>query len=285
VTSIAISTSIDLALTEARRRIPIAEARLLLRYVLGCSHAFLEAHAGDVLTAEQENVFQSLVNRRSQGEPIAYLTGKREFYGRDFAVTAAVLIPRPETELLVETGLAKLAAMNSSRTFKVLDLGTGSACVALTLALELARARRQAMVTATDISATALAVAKRNAAAHGAEVCFIESDWFAGLAGQSFDLIVANPPYIAANDSHLVTGDLCFEPQMALASGADGLDAIRRIVAQAPQYLVSGGWLLFEHGYDQGETVAELLHQAGFTDSEQHRDLAGIVRVSGGRVV
>lgn len=274
------SPSFAAALAEARAHIPPAEARLLLSHLLGRSTAWLEAHREDVLTPEQSMEFRTCVERRAAGEPVAYLLGTREFYGRAFAVTPAVLIPRPETELLVETGLQKVGAGGTAR---ILDLGTGSGCIAVTLALECPLAQ----VTAADIAPAALAVARDNAAKLGAHINFIESDWFAALPGAGFDtgfdLIVANPPYIAAGDPHLGTGDLRFEPSGALTDRADGLAAIRRIVAAAPHWLMPGGWLLFEHGYDQAEAVQQLLQTTGFSDIEQHRDLAGIVRVSGGQ--
>ena len=263
------------ALIVARQTIPVTEARLLLRHLLGCSPAWLEAHRDDALAAEPAASFAELAARRTQGEPIAYLTGTREFYGRDFAVTPAVLIPRPETELLVDLGRTAVTGIAAPR---ILDLGTGSGCVAVTLALALPTAD----VWAVDVSPAALAVAQGNADALGARVWFMQSDWFGGLREAHFHLIVANPPYVAAGDPHLDEGDLRFEPPLALACGPDGLTALRHIVATAPQYLAPGGRLYFEHGYDQAEAVAALLLGAGYTHIEQHRDLAGIVRVSGG---
>jgi len=276
--------SIAGALAAARQAIPIAEARLLLRHVLGANAAWLEAHRDDLLPRSAAEAFAALVERRAVGEPVAYLLGFREFYGREFSVTPDVLIPRPETELLVEIGQKKVMRSGipgdgGSATASLLDLGTGSGCVAITLALELPQAR----VSAADISAAALAVARANATLLGAHVSFVESDWLACFAGQRFDVIVANPPYVAAGDPHLNAGDLRFEPPSALACGADGLDAIRRIIADASRHLEAGGWLLLEHGYDQAAALRELLAAAGFRDIEQHRDLAGIVRVSGGR--
>jgi release factor glutamine methyltransferase len=262
-------------LAEARQRIPAAEARLLLGHLLGCNAAWLEAHRDDAVVVGDE--YAVLVERRFAGEPIAYLVGVREFYGRDFAVTPAVLIPRPETELLVDLAKAKVGA---GGTAAVLDLGTGSGCIAVTLALELAEAK----LTAVDVSASALAVANSNAQCLGASLKFIESNWFAALPPQRFDLIVANPPYVAADDSHLSEGDLRFEPAGALTDHSDGLAAIRHIVAEAPRWLVPGGALLFEHGYDQADAVRGLLQEAGFVAIEQHRDLAGIIRVSGARI-
>jgi release factor glutamine methyltransferase len=221
-----------------------------------------------------------MVARRAEGEPVAYLVGSREFYGREFHVTPAVLIPRPETELLVEVALSKVSrgvtgGNPRGSTPRILDLGAGSGCVAITLALEL-----DCEVTAVDVSADALAVVRENAARLGAKVTVVESDWFSAIDGR-FDVIVGNPPYVAVGDAHLGEGDLRFEPMTALACGVDGLSAIRRIVTEAPRHLLPGGWLFLEHGYDQAEAMHALLAEAGFGAIEQHRDLAGIVRVSG----
>ena len=271
-------SSIAAALAQARQTIPISEARLLLRHLLGCTAAWLEAHRDDALEAPAAAAFEALVARRTAGEPIAYLTGRREFYGRDFAVTPAVLIPRPETELLIDLGKA---AVSGSAKPRILDLGCGSGCVAITLALELPGAE----VTALDVSAAALDIARSNAGRLRAPIHLMQSNWFAALgAEERFDLIVANPPYVAEGDPHLNEGDLRFEPALALACGPDGLDAIRHIVAAAPTHLRAGGHLFFEHGYDQAEAVAALLRHAGFSAIDQHRDLASIVRVSGGRI-
>lgn len=201
---------------------------------------------------------------------MAYLIGMREFYSRDFRVSPAVLIPRPETELLVDVALSHAHA-----GMRILDLGTGSGCVAITLALEC----KQAQVTAVDHSSVALAVARDNGQRWGAKVDFRESHWFSAVEGL-FDLIVTNPPYIAAGDPHLA--DLSFEPSIALVSDEEGLAAIRLLIAQAPQYLTPGGWLFLEHGYDQAVAVRNLLEAANFLSIEQHQDMAGIVRVSGG---
>jgi release factor glutamine methyltransferase len=265
------------AFTEARQCIPPAEARLLLGHLLQKPAAWLEAHREEPLSPEQLRQFRGLVARRAAGEPVAYLLGLREFYGRDFLVSPDVLIPRPETELLVDVALRKVGA---GGTAKILDLGTGSGCIAITLALELPAAH----VMAIDVAPAALLVAEENAARSGAAVEFVESNWFAALPPMHFDLIVANPPYVAAGDPHLAIGDLRFEPTGALTDHADGLAAIRHIVAAASRWLAPGGWLLFEHGYDQAAVVCELLTDAGFTAIEQHRDLAGIIRVSGGRL-
>lgn len=269
-------STISAALAAARQQIEAGEARLLLRHLLHCSTAHIEAHREDELDASVEEIFRGWVERRLQGEPIAYLTGTREFYGRAFAVAPGVLIPRPETELIVDTILGKFGP---DAKLRVLDLGTGSGCLAITLALELPHAA----VTAADVSQEALAIATRNMERLGAKVCLLESDWFSSIVNERFDLIVANPPYIAANDPHLAQGDLRFEPPYALASGNDGLDAIRHIVKNAPDHLTPGGLLLFEHGYDQAESARALLEAAGYVSTEQHRDLAGITRISGAR--
>jgi len=267
--------SIAAALADARQRIPAAEARLLLCQLLGRNTAWLEAHRDEALEEPVTSRFAAWVQRREEGEPVAYLLGQREFYGRDFAVSPAVLIPRPETELLVELALQKVANLSQPR---ILDLGTGSGCLAITLALECPAAQ----VTAVDAAAAALAVATENARRLGAAGRFVESDWFAALDSERFDLIVANPPYIAPGDPHLSQGDLRFEPASALAAADNGLADLRRIVSSAPDHLASGAWLLCEHGYDQAEAMAHLLAGAGFGVIEQHRDLAGIIRVSGG---
>lgn len=259
------------ALGEARASIPLREARLLLCHVLGVTLAALEAHPERKVSLPDAAAFEALAARRTAGEPIAYLTGRREFYGLDFLVTPDVLIPREETELLVDIAL-------ESRAARILDLGTGSGCLAIAVAKHLP----QAQVTAVDASPAALAVARANAARHGVCVRFLQGDWFAPLAGERFDLILANPPYVAEADPHLAQGDVRFEPRGALAAGPDGLDDIRRIVAGAPAHLVPGGRLWLEHGYDQARAVAALLDAAGFVAIEQRRDLAGILRVSGG---
>lgn len=252
------------------------DARVLMQHVLGLSHAELIAHADRALATEEYERFRDLAERRRRGEPVAYLVGWREFYGRRFAVTPAVLVPRPETELLVDQALARVDADSPKR---VLDLGAGSGNIATTLALE----RPDWTVTAVDSSPAALAVARENARTLGAgRVEWLQGDWYDAVAGRTFDLIVSNPPYVAQSDPHL--HDLRFEPAAALCAGPDGLAAIRRIVAGAPAHLEHGGWLLFEHGFDQAQACASLLAQAGFTDLVQVRDLADLPRVSGGRL-
>ena len=215
------------------------DARALLRAALGVSDTHLVAHPEQPLTGQQRTRYLAWLERRRAGEPVAYLTGEREFYSLAFKVTPAVLIPRPETELLVEAALERVSA---HVPFRVLDLGTGSGCVAVAIA----KHRPGAQVTATEVSRGALAVARDNAARHGAGVEFLESDWFDALAGRRFDLIVSNPPYVAERDPHLSQGDSRFEPRAALVAGADGLSCIRLIIAQARAHLEPGGGLLFE---------------------------------------
>lgn len=252
------------------------DARVLLRAALGTSDAQLAAHPERVPGEHERARFLAWVERRRAGEPVAYLTGEREFHSLAFKVTPAVLIPRPETELLVEVALERIAPDAACR---VLDLGTGSGCVAVAIARERPRAR----VTAADISAAALAVARENAAAHGVDIVFLESDWFGALAGRRYDLIVSNPPYVAEGDPHLGVGDVRFEPRGALVAGPAGLDDIETIIERAGQYLVAGGALFIEHGHEQGARVRALLLANGFGDGATRRDLSGTDRVSGGR--
>ncbi|HSE02021.1 MAG TPA: peptide chain release factor N(5)-glutamine methyltransferase [Burkholderiales bacterium] len=253
------------------------DARALLRAALGVGDAHLVAHPGQPLTERQRERYLAWVERRRAGEPVAYVTGEREFYSLEFKVTPAVLIPRPETELLVDTALERIPR---EAPIRVLELATGSGCVAVAIALHRPRAR----VTATDLSREALVIARENAARHGAGIEFVESDWFAAVAGRQFNLIVANPPYVAERDPCLAEGDLRFEPQVALVAGADGLACIRLLVAQARAHLDPGGSLLLEHGHDQATRCRALLEQAGYRDVISRHDLAGIERVSGGSV-
>jgi len=253
------------------------EARVLAAFAWKVTPAWLIAHDRDTPTDAQIAAADALLTRRLAGEPIAYLVGAREFYGRPLEVSPAVLIPRPDTELLVELALAHAPP---GQAVEVLDLGTGSGCIAVTLALE----RPLAQVTALDRSPAALAVAQRNAARLDAHVEFLSSDWFAALGGRRFDLIVGNPPYIAAGDPHLGRGDIRFEPLAALAAGGDGLDDLRRLTATAGAHLKPGGALLLEHGYNQADAVQALLQASGFQRPRSWTDLSGIRRVSGGHL-
>lgn len=270
------SPDIATALAWARPLLDGAEARILLRHVLDCSAARLSAYPESRLDETEWEQFRHLVERRRVGEPIAYLTGEREFYGYPLMVTPTVLIPRHETELLVELALAHFSASPRAR---VLDLGTGSGALAVALAGELP----EPDVTAVDRSREALLVAMANAARLKVSVSFVVSDWFSALAGDRFDLIVANPPYVASGDPHLVDGDVRFEPSGALVSGPEGLDDIERIAQQAPYHLEVGGWLFIEHGYNQAARVRSLLTDAGFAAIASWQDLAGVERVSGGQ--
>jgi release factor glutamine methyltransferase len=256
--------------------IPV-DAKALLAHVLGCNRAWLAAHEDDTLTPDQANQFEALGRRRRDGEPVAYLTGTREFWSLTLAVTPDVLIPRPETETLVEFALSKLPR---DREVRVLDLGTGSGAIALALAHD----RPQASVLASDNSDAALAVARGNARRLDlSNVAFTTADWYAGIPMESWDMIVSNPPYIGAVDPHLQQGDLRFEPVAALSSGVDGLAALRVVVGGARERLVAGGWLVVEHGYGQSDAVQALFRAAGFSDLVSLRDIAGISRVVAGR--
>jgi release factor glutamine methyltransferase len=271
------SKSIGHALAEATRQIDALDARILLCHVTRKEAAYLIAHAAESLDPQQGRTFDALVARRATGEPVAYITGRREFFGLDFHVTPAVLIPRPETELLAELALARIPENTACH---VLDLGTGSGCAAISIA----RHRPHADVTAVDCSPEALALACENARALAVRnVAFAAGEWFGTVAGRRFDLIVSNPPYVAEGDPHLAEGDLRFEPSLALCGGRDGLDAIRAIVAQAGKHLSPNGSLLFEHGYDQGAASRALLRAAGFQGIASWPDLAGHERVSGGQ--
>lgn len=267
------------ALEEATAAIGRVDAQVIAAHLLGVNRAYLVANPMRVLTETEDARIDMMVSQRAAGQPVAYLLGSREFYSRDFAVGPDVLVPRPETEVLVEVALAKLRPRGAGAT--VLDLGTGSGAIALTLACE----RTDLRVTATDASAAALDLARANAEALGCagRVRFLEGSWYAPVAGERFDLVVANPPYVAADDPHLAQGDLRFEPRGALTDGsADGLDAIRAIVTGARDHLAPGGWILLEHGFDQSEAVRQLLVAAGFDERVSLPDLAGIPRVAGG---
>ena len=257
--------------------LPKSEARMLLQYALGYTRVQLVTCGGDALPDEAQAKLEALQQRRVTGEPMAYILGEREFYGRRFAVNPSVLIPRPETEHLVEAVLARLPPQG-----RVWDLGTGSGAVAVTVALE----RPDADVRASDISAGALATAKANAEALGAVIETALGSWFdvdRPSEPHSYDIIVSNPPYIEAGDRHLDEGDLRFEPQNALTDFSDGLTCLRALATGAPAYLKTGGWLLLEHGYDQGRAARQILADNGFTEIATLPDLAGLDRVTLGQ--
>jgi release factor glutamine methyltransferase len=262
----------------ASTRIARLDARRLLEAVCACTHAELIADGDEPLTADESARFETLIKRREAGEPLAYLLGSAFFCDLEFSVSPAVLIPRPDTEVLVEQATARALALPGAR---VVDLGTGSGIVAIMLALNCPAAK----VAAVDVSPEALAVARANAARHGASVRFLEGDWYAPIKGECFDLIVANPPYVAAGDAHLQEDGLPYEPAVALSdgiAGGDGFACIDAIIAGAPLHLARGGWLLIEHGYDQAVKIREKLESAGFREITTWRDAARIERVSGG---
>ena len=271
--------SISQALQQAALQgLPRLDAQMLLLHLMQRAdhdRSWLITHDTDLLSAEQQEQWNRLCALRLQGTPVAYLTGHKEFYGLELSVDARVLDPRPDTETLVDWALELMPA--ESR-YRVVDLGTGSGAIALALQSQ----RPLAQITAVDASADALAVASGNAQKLQLPVQFAHGSWLQPLAGQEpFDLIVSNPPYIRSDDPHLAA--LTHEPLSALASGSDGLEDIRSITAQAPEYLKAGGWLIFEHGWDQAEDVASLLQTAGFADVQHRHDLAGIARCTGGR--
>jgi release factor glutamine methyltransferase len=273
----AFAPSVDALLREARERIDAVDAECLLAQALDRPRSWLYAHAGDAVGSVLTERYRALVGRRIAGEPIAYITGARGFWTLSLQVTRDTLIPRAETELLVELALERLP---TDRDATVADLGTGSGAIALAIATE----RPHAQVLATDASTLALDVARRNAAAAALRnVSFAQGDWCEALGYASFDLIVSNPPYLAAADPHRLQGDLRFEPEAALVSGIDGLDAIRSIVGDAFAHLQDGGWLLLEHGWEQGEAVRNLLHAAGTHDVMTVCDLEHRERVTLGR--
>jgi release factor glutamine methyltransferase len=257
---------------------PRLEAEILLASVLEKPRTYLLAWPERELTADQQARLDDLIERRLRGEPVAYLTGRREFWSLDLTVTPATLIPRPETELLVELALELIPA---DAGWRIADLGTGSGAIAAAIAA----ARPGCSITATDTSAEALAVAENNFRKLGfANITTACGIWYTALAKEErFDLLVSNPPYVAEDDPHLQQGDLPHEPRAALAAGPDGLNDLRQIIAEAPRHLTPGGWLLLEHGFEQGAEVRRLLQAAGFTEITTHRDLAGLERVSAGR--
>ena len=257
------------------------DGQLLLLHAVGRPNhdrSWLVVHDDQCLQASEVGAFEALVTRRLAGEPLAYIVGVKEFFGLSFGVSNAVLIPRPDTETLVQWALQTISALETdTSTPHILDLGTGSGAIALAIKSQ----APQCLVTAVDASPTALAQAALNGQQLGLDVNWRQSDWFASVDHRSFDVIVSNPPYIAANDPHL--RDLRHEPLSALTSGADGLDDLRHIVAHSGPYLREGGWLLLEHGYDQADRVAGLLKAAGFTAIGHQADLGGVTRCTGGR--
>lgn len=258
--------------------LPALESRLLLAFTLSRPRAWLAAHPEASVTPLQERAFQALCARRLAGEPIAYLVGEREFYGLRLMASEAALIPRPETELLVDLALGPLPPKSAAR---VLDLGTGTGAIALAIAHQ----RPAATVTASDRSVAALALARANAARLQLDrVRLVQSDWYVALPPERWELIVANPPYIAGDDAHLTQGDLRFEPRAALTPEGDGLDALRIIIAGAPLRLAPRGWLMVEHGWDQGEVVRALFAAAGFSAITTARDLGDQERVTQGQL-
>jgi release factor glutamine methyltransferase len=275
-------TTVREALADASARLqavsdsPRVDADCLLQHLLQQDRSWLRLHADAVLEPALLADFEQALARRLQGEPVAYITGERGFWSLDLQVGPATLIPRPDTELLVEWALELLPRNDVAR---VLDLGTGSGAIALAVKQE----RPGCEVVAVDASAAALALAAANAARLQLDITFLHSDWFTALAGQRFDLILGNPPYIAEDDPHLVQGDLRFEPHSALVAADAGLSDLSRIINAAPEYLAPGGWLLLEHGYEQGEAVRELLNRQGFEAIATRRDFGGNERSSGGR--
>jgi release factor glutamine methyltransferase len=253
------------------------DAEVLLCLALDKPRSYLRAWPDRKPEPDQILHFQALLRQRRQGAPIAYLTGRREFWSRDFQVSPDVLIPRPETELLIEISLSLLPKAQPAR---LIDLGTGSGILAITLAMELPEAE----VTATDLSLAALNIAKRNAAAHRADhIRFLLSDWFASVPPATFDLVISNPPYIAENDSHLKQGDVRFEPKTALTAPNQGLADIQTIAGEARRYLKTGGHLLIEHGYDQELAVQSIFRNLGYDNVQTHKDLSGQPRATYGK--
>ncbi|MER2512350.1 MAG: peptide chain release factor N(5)-glutamine methyltransferase [Nitrosomonas ureae] len=272
------SVTISQALAAAYSEINGIDAILLLRHVLSVNHAFLLTHPDQVLTVQQFEKFSSLVQQRIEGLPVAYLIGERAFFDLTFKVTEAVLIPRPETELLVEWALELIPPQ---KFCKVLDLGTGSGVIGISIA----KHRPQARIIAVDLSPAAINVCQSNVEVlEVANLNTIRGNWFDELSGEKFDLIVSNPPYVAEGDPHLQQGDLRFEPEMALSAGEHGMACITHIINAAPGYLSQEGWLLLEHGYDQSEACRQLLRDKDFSNICSYPDLAGIMRVSGGQL-
>jgi release factor glutamine methyltransferase len=270
--------TVKAALEELMLSMDRTDALVIMAEVLGVNRAWIAANPMKILTETQDARMDMLGAQRAMGRPVAYLLNRREFYGRDFALDSSVLIPRPETETLVEAALARMAPRA-----RFLDLGTGSGAIAVTLACQ----RPESTGVATDVSDAALRVARGNAGRHhcAGRIEFLQGSWYAPVGAGAFDVIASNPPYVAAGDPHLARGDLRFEPPEALTDGsADGLASIRAIVAGARERLVPGGWLLFEHGHDQAEAARGVLEANGFASIISLPDLAGIPRVAGGKM-
>ncbi len=277
--------TIEQALRNARQALqstsdsPSVDASVLLCHVLACDPAHLLAWPDKALTSDQQSRFRALLQRRQQGQPVAYIVGKKEFWSLSLRVSPDVLIPRPETETLVEFVLDRFSGQDA---MNVADLGTGSGAIACAIASE----RPGWMIMATDASQAALEIARTNAARNGLEnISFRPGHWFEPLDGMTFDLIISNPPYVAQGDPHLDQGDVRFEPESALASGTQGMDAIMHLAQQAPRYLENGGWLIVEHGFDQQKMVHDCFEQAGYETIIQLNDLAGQPRMTAGRHV
>lgn len=258
------------------RREARLEAQILAAYALGVSRAWLIAHDQDALNPNQIDAMENLIARREKGEPVAYILGKKEFYGRMFRVTPDVLIPRPETELLLEAAFER---MPKDQALDVLDVGAGSGCISITVALE----RPIWSVTAVDISCSTLCIARENVQQLGARVFLLQSDLYDALGERRFDLILSNPPYIMQDDPHLKRGDVRFEPMLALASGEDGLAALRRLIQAAPMHLCPDGWLMYEHGWNQADNARQFMAHSGFMNIESLPDLAGHNRITLGQ--
>ena len=277
-------SSVQAALSEAIALLspstdsPQLEAELLLAHSLARPRSYLRAWPDADISLAHLQAFTQLLQQRQQGQPIAYILGKREFWSHEFMVTPDVLIPRSDTECLIEASLMRIA---NDLPISVLDLGTGSGIIAITIAIE----RPLAQVYACDISPTALAVAKHNAENHQQHIQFYQSDWYANIPKHTFDIIVSNPPYIAETDPHLRQGDLRFEPSNALASGIDGLTSLRTIIQDSGSYLSANGYLILEHGYDQAPAVQTLLKSHSYQNIQTYTDLAGQPRVTLGQKI